>query len=122
MTSFSGEKFRERKHEGQEALGFQPRLLPFSETLLDFGQVHDCGFRMLRSHVCMTGLSMGNGFLQFLDAFVQMRIFYARSLRMLQCLFRMLCDGIGVTLLAVTDRSLRMLNSFGYVFVVSLGH
>ena len=65
-------------------MGFQPRLLPFAmEILLDFGQMRDGSFRVFGRLVGVTGLTVGDGFFQVLDAFIQMRIFYARGLRML---------------------------------------
>ena len=64
--------------------------------------MHDGGFRVLGRLVGMPSLAMRDGFLQFLDALIQVRILDPRGLRMFESLLRMLCDGIGVTLLAAS--------------------
>ena len=56
---------------------------------------------MLRGYVGMTGLAVRDGFLQFLDALVQVRILYAGGLRVFQRLFRMLRRSIGMALLCL---------------------
>ena len=84
MAWFRRDEFRERKHEGQETMGLQPLALALRrESLLDFRKVHDGGFGVLSRDVGMTGLAVSDGFLQFFDALIQVRIFYARRLRML---------------------------------------
>src|SRR4029079_13241116 len=82
------------------------------KTLLDFGQVRHRGFGMLGRHVGVPGFPVSDGFLQVLNALIQMRILHACGLRMLQRLFRMLRYGIGMTLLAMGHCALRMLNGF----------
>ena len=79
------------------------------------------GFGMLGRHVGVTGFPVSDGFLQVLNALIQMRILHACGLRMLQCLFCMLRHGIGMTLLAMAHRTLRMLNSFGHMLIVCVG-
>jgi hypothetical protein len=50
------------KHKGQEARAHNSPspLAPRREDLLDFREVHDGGIRMLRGHVGMTGLAVGD--------------------------------------------------------------
>ena len=93
-----------------------------AKTLFHFRQVRHRAFRMFGRLVGVTGLAVGNGFLQVLDTLIQMGILDARGLRVFQRFFRMLRHSIGMALLAVIDCALRMFNRFTHVFVVGLGY
>jgi hypothetical protein len=62
----------------------QGRPCPFKtnsllEGLLHFRQMGDYAFGMLCGHICVTGLAMGNAFLEMRDSFSQMRILHITS-------------------------------------------
>jgi hypothetical protein len=89
--------------------------------LLYFGQMGDCAFGMLGSHICVTSLAMSNGFLEMLDPFVQVRIFHTGRLGMFEGPLSMLHQGIGMALLAMSHSFLGMLDRFAHMLVVSKG-
>ena len=62
-------------------------------------------FGMFCGHIGMPLFAMGNGFLEMLDPFIQMRILHTQTgrLGMLECFFSMLHQGIGMPLFAMRD-------------------
>ncbi len=70
----------------------------------------DCALGMLSGHICVTGLAMDHGFLEMLDAFVQMRILQAGRFCMLESPLGMLHQDIGMALLAMGNCFLGMFN------------
>ena len=75
-------------------------------------------FGMLCCHIGMTGLAMGNGFLEMLDPFVQMRILHTRRLGMLECTLGMLHQRIGMPLFTMRHSFLGMFHGFTHMLVI----
>ena len=69
----------------------------------------------------MTGLAMSHGFLEVLDAFIQVRILHACRLGMLEGTLGMLHQGIGMSLLAMRRGFFSMLHRFSYMLVFGKG-
>ena len=89
--------------------------------LLYFGQMGDRTFGMLGGHIGVTGLTMGNGFLEMLDAFVQMRVLHTGGLGMFDRSLSMLHQSIGVPLLAMRHGFLGMFHGFAHMLVIGKG-
>src|SRR5262245_49488863 len=78
----------------------------------------DRPFGMLCAHIGVTGLAMGHGFLKMLNSFIHMRIFTGRS-GVLECLFSMLHQGIGMSLFSMRHSFLGMCQGFSRMLVSS---
>jgi len=74
-------------------------------------------FGMLGAHVSVTSLAMLDGFFEMLNSFVQMRVLYPCRLSMLQRFFSMFYQCIGMTLLSMRRRFLRVFDSFSDMLV-----
>jgi hypothetical protein len=80
----------------------------------------DCAFGMLCGHIGMTGLAMGNGFLEMRDPFIHMRILPGRPC-MLEGFLSMLHQGIGMPLFAMRYGFLGMFQGFPRMLVSGKG-
>lgn len=81
----------------------------------------DCAFGVFGCHIGVTGLAMGNGFLELLDPFIQMRILHTGRLGMLECALSMLHQSIGMPLFAMRHSFLGMFHGFTHMLVIGKG-
>ena len=80
--------------------------------------MRDSAFGMLRGDIRMTGFPVLDGFLEVLDAFVEVGILHTRCLGMVEGAFGMLHQGIGMALLAMGRGFFRMFNSLSHRLVI----
>src|SRR5437660_3724633 len=80
----------------------------------------DRSFGMFCGHIGVTGLAMGHGFLKMLDPFIHMRSLRGGP-RMLECLFSMLDQDIGMPLFAMRHGFLGMFQGFSCMLVNGQG-
>jgi hypothetical protein len=78
--------------------------------------------RVVLARIGVSGLAMRDSFFQVFHALVQMRIFHASGLRVLECFLRMLDTGIRMPFLPVRGGSPRMLHGFIDMFVPGERH
>jgi len=81
----------------------------------------DRAFGMCCGHIDVTGLAMGNGFLEMLHPFIQMRVLHTSCLGMLECALSMLHQGIPMPLLAMRHGFLGMFQGFTDMLVIGKG-
>ena len=72
---------------------------------------------MLAAGIGMAGFAVLHGFLQMLDAFVHMRAFHSRALRMLERFFCMLDTNFRVSFFAVRRSAPGMFNRLIDMFI-----
>jgi hypothetical protein len=72
--------------------------------------VHRSGFCVFRGYVRMTRFPMLNGFFQMGDPFLHIRIIRASLQSMLQRVFRMFQEYLGITIFTMEHRYLRVLD------------
>ena len=83
----------------------------------------DRTFGMCCSHIDVTCLAMGNGFLELLDPLVQMRVLriLLSRLAMFECSLSMLHQGIPMPLFAMRHGFLGMFQGFTHMLVIGKG-
>src|SRR6267143_325047 len=77
-------------------------------------------FGMFGCHIGVTGLALGNGFLEVLDPFIHMRILRS-LLGMLECYLSMVHQDIGMPLFAMRHSFLGMFQGFSCMLVSGKG-